>query len=262
MVTVQQVINDLRSNTPSHVPTVDTIKFGDKNKDVKGIAVAYMPSYQAILKAISNDANMLICHEGLFYRHDDNSVEDKSDVFIEKKRLIEESGLTVFRYHDHIHRLQPDGIEQGMINTLAWQPFLIEHQSVYSLFKLPTQTLELLLTELKQKLVVDRLRYVGNLTANISKVALLVGYRGGGATALPPFVHDDVDAVIYGEGPEWETPEYVRDANAIGNNKAAIILGHLESEEPGMYYLAEKLRQRYPGIPVSFIASENCIKTM
>ena len=55
---------------------------------------------------------------------------------------------------------------------------------------------------------------------------------------------------ITGEGPEWETPEYVRDALAQGKKRALIALGHGESEQPGMKYLAAILRERFPGLAV------------
>ncbi len=44
----------------------------------------------------------------------------------------------------------------------------------------------------------------------------------------------DVEVLLVGEVPEWETVEYVRDASAQGRHKALILLGHEVSEEPGM----------------------------
>ena len=36
----------------------------------------------------------------------------------------------------------------------------------------------------------------------------------------------DADLIICGEGPEWETPEYVREANRLGRSCGLIVLGH------------------------------------
>ncbi|AHA58143.1 hypothetical protein M493_09737 [Geobacillus genomosp. 3] len=67
------------------------------------------------------------------------------------------------------------------------------------------------------------------------------------------FEQEHLDAIIYGEGPEWETPGYVRDAVHQGRRKALIVLGHAESEEPGMRYLAEWLGLQFPDVPIHFI---------
>ena len=82
---------------------------------------------------------------------------------------------------------------------------------------------------------------------------LLAGYRGNGATAIPLFEQEQLDLIIAGEGPEWETPEYVKDAVHQGKRRALILLGHAESEEPGMEALAEQMRAEFPSIPVHFI---------
>lgn len=58
------------------------------------------------------------------------------------------------------------------------------------------------------------------------------------------------------EGPKWETPEYVRDGIAQGNGKTLIILGHAESEVPGMKELATSLTEMFPVTSIHFIANE------
>ena len=85
------------------------------------------------------------------------------------------------------------------------------------------------------------------------RVGIMVGYRGGGELAIPLFLNEHVDLVIAGEGPEWETPEYVKDAVYQGRNKALIMLGHAESEAAGMKYLADALSSQFPMLPVHFV---------
>ena len=70
---------------------------------------------------------------------------------------------------------------------------------------------------------------------------------------IPLIESKKLDLVIYGEGPEWETPEYIRDAVYQQSGGAIIALGHAESEMPGMKYIAEMLKQSFPDIPVKFI---------
>jgi putative NIF3 family GTP cyclohydrolase 1 type 2 len=60
---------------------------------------------------------------------------------------------------------------------------------------------------------------------------------------------DDVDVLVTGEINAWEVCEYVRDANRAGHPRGLIVLGHAVSEEAGMAYLVEWLRERVPGVP-------------
>src|SRR5687768_18188792 len=39
---------------------------------------------------------------------------------------------------------------------------------------------------------------------------------------------------------EWETSEYIRDARAQGLQRSLVVLGHAQSEEPGMRWLDRK----------------------
>ena len=68
---------------------------------------------------------------------------------------------------------------------------------------------------------------------------------------------DDVDVVVCGEAPEWETCEYVRDAAFDGQKKAMIVLGHCDSVEAGMEYLVEWLADVLPGVPAHFVPAGN-----
>ena len=54
-------------------------------------------------------------------------------------------------------------------------------------------------------------------------------------------------------------PQYVRDAMCLGKNKALIVTGHAASEEAGMAYLAEWLRERIPDVPITHIPNRSAL---
>jgi hypothetical protein len=64
---------------------------------------------------------------------------------------------------------------------------------------------------------------------------------------------NDVEVVLIGEVPEWETIEYVADAAAQGRRKALILMGHVPSEQGGMEYAAEWLKTFTKDVPVAFV---------
>jgi len=63
----------------------------------------------------------------------------------------------------------------------------------------------------------------------------------------------DVQVLIAGETPEWETVEYVTDARSEGRAKALILLGHIASEQAGMEECARWLKTFIAGVPIEFV---------
>ncbi|WP_026298126.1 Nif3-like dinuclear metal center hexameric protein [Cohnella laeviribosi] len=256
-VTVGQVIQRLVEPCERLDDSVDRLIAGTPETRVTGIATVFSATHEAVERAAALGANLLITHEGTFYNHQERTdwLQD-SPVYQNKRRLIEESGMAIYRFHDHWHRYRPDGIMAGLIQALDWEPFVEEHLPAASVVSLPVRTVREIAGYVKEKLGIPHVRVAGDPSLPCSRVGLLVGYRGSGANAIPLFEQKRLDLVIAGEGPEWETPEYVRDAASQGNGKAVLFLGHEASEEPGMRYLAERLKEAFPEVPVHFIASK------
>jgi putative NIF3 family GTP cyclohydrolase 1 type 2 len=254
--TIQQIIDELIAPVGVLAQTVDTLKFGSADAEVTGIMVAFMPTQFVLEHAIQVGANLVIAHEGLWYAHHDSGETEDTPVHTAKRRIIKESGLAVFRFHDYIHRYQPDGINEGLVRALGWESSIREHQGVATFIELQEMSLRELADYVKAKLGIPYVRVVGDMEMTCRKLALTTGYRGGGATGIPLLTADNVDVFLCGEGPEWETPEYMRDAVHQGRNKALIVLGHAESEGPGMELLADRLRERYPAVPVHYVQED------
>ncbi|RKP51598.1 transcriptional regulator [Cohnella endophytica] len=254
-ILVQDVIDMLTAPVETTVPdSVDQLIHGDPHAVVRGIAVTFMATQQALEQASRLGANLIISHEGLFYRHRHSTpILVEEPVYAAKKRFIEERDLAVYRFHDGVHRYRPDGIMEGLIRQLGWESFVNEHLSAASIVHLPRSTAGEIAAHVKQSLGIGCLRTVGDLTTACERVGLLAGCRGGGDLAIPLFEKHKLDLILYGEGPEWETPEYVRDAVGMGQGKALLVLGHLESEQPGMKLFADRLRGMLPDVPVFFI---------
>jgi putative NIF3 family GTP cyclohydrolase 1 type 2 len=73
---------------------------------------------------------------------------------------------------------------------------------------------------------------------------------------IPFFARPDVDVLVVGETHEWELVEYAQDTIASGKKKALIVLGHVVSEQAGMKYCAEWLKEFIKEVPIEFIAAE------
>ena len=254
MPTIQQAIDSILKQVPAPLQpgTVDTLKFGDPKRSVRGVVVTFMATRSVLQRALDLGANFVITHEPTFYNHRDE-IEwlGADDVCASKRKWIEEHDLAIWRFHDGPHSLQPDGIDVGMIRRLGWKRDTDpERQKV---FTVPAQTVRALAEDCKKRLGIAQVRVAGDLDATCTHVGLRVG-SSGGQSQIELFRDHQVDVVVCGESPEWETCEYVRDAVAMGQKKALIVLGHANSEEAGIEWMAEWIRPALPAeIPINYV---------
>ncbi len=167
-----------------------------------------------------------------------------------KQNYIREHNLIVFRFHDHIHMTDPDGIVKGMVRAIGWERFVKTGETI--VFDIPPVSVKALASELKKTFSAKTIRVIGDPGLVSGKAALSVG-ASGSISQMRLLERDDVEILLAGETREWETVEYVRDASQAGMRKAIIILGHAISEESGMIYCAEWLKKFVGEVPVTFI---------
>lgn len=229
---------------------------GDAAAIVRGIATAFLPTHRIVEEAAAAGLNLLIAHEGVYYSHRDGFDRATADpVYAKKRRLIEDGGIAVYRCHDACHHARPDLIAEGLLRALRWEACVEKRLPYADIVRLPEpMTARAVAEHAKRRLSLSSVRFAGDPSMPCRRIGLTVGYRGGGAVCLPLFQTHAADLVISGEGPEWETPEYVRDAVRQGEPKSLLYLGHAESEEPGMRLLAERLQRQFPGLPVRFLS--------
>ncbi len=255
--TAAQVIERIQQHVgiPWRPPTVDTFKAGDPNTPVKGIAVAMMATYDVLRRAAAGGANLIITHEPTFYGHQDvtGGMESENDpVLAAKLAFIKEHGLVIFRFHDHLHRMQPDMVVTGVTNALGWQRF--QAQPGATKYVLPEMTLEELAAQIRDRLHLHALRIVGDPKSKVTKLGFSPGASGFAANRHT-LQDRDVEVLMFGEATEWETIEYGVDAVATGQRKGLIILGHIPSEEAGMKECARWLKTFVPEVPIEFVVT-------
>jgi putative NIF3 family GTP cyclohydrolase 1 type 2 len=238
-MTASAVIEKIIKQTASEpVPnSVDVFKAGDPQTPVKGIITTMFATMDVLKKAVEMNCNLIIAHEPVFYNHRDETTQFQNDpVFLEKKKFIDNNKLVVWRFHDYIHRIKPDAIDYGMALKLGWLKYT--DTKTFEHFVIPETTLNELLQTLKKIFPGNAFNVIGNREMKITKVAFSAGAPGS-AVHFSRLEDNNVDVLIAGEVPQWETYEYARDAVSQGRNKAVIFLGHVTSEEPGMEYCDE-----------------------
>lgn len=222
--------------------TCDVLIVGDPNKEVHKIATCFKLTMEMVDKAVAEGVDMVITHEPTFSR-DDPCTEYKYALDQQRLKKLQESGLTVYRYHDHAHDREPDYIHAGFWKTLGLnvKPLPLESFAVrrYELEEpLTVRELGLLI---KERLNLEAIKMAGPEDTLVRTVCLALGWVG--LKTIRAFADMDAELYITGETDEVFSLEYIRDANYFGAQKSAFLLGHYGAEYAGMRLLAEDLNK-------------------
>jgi putative NIF3 family GTP cyclohydrolase 1 type 2 len=247
---VNRYLNSLFSDLKED--TVDRVIYGDSDREVKGITVAWMPYRWVLEKTHALGANVLVTHEPTFYDHRDLAGK-LADIpaTTEKQKLIDELGITVIRCHDVWDALPEIG------NPFAWGDFLelgapVDGERYYNIYEVSPQSARSFARYVAGKthqLGQPTIGFYGDPDREVRKVGLGTGcicdpfkmYKMGADLAIS--VDDTVRAWVAGE---WCQDE--------GN--PLLVVNHCVSEELGIVTLANHIREVFSDVPVTHIPQQ------
>lgn len=254
-MTVAELMKEMLALSPERIrDTVDTLKYGDEFAEVTSVVTCHVATPDIIREAARLGAQLIITHEPTFYENRDYQDINWDDPIISAKRkVLSESGLTVWRYHDHPHRCKPDLIYTGTLKALG-----LDAEGDFDIGGIATLKTPMTAREIArlmcQKLGADFVRVSGTLDEPMSRFASFYGAPGVGRM-MELLMRPDVDMVFTGETCEWSVAEYARDAAQLGIKKAVFLIGHEVSEHAGMDYVAQILRTLHPELTVTYLRS-------
>ena len=260
--TVKQIMDLFIKQVPGGAltNTVDTLKSGNADTIITGIVTAMFATVAVIRKVIDLGANFIIVHEPTFYNHADNTDWLKNnEVYQYKADLLKQHNIAIWRNHDYIHRLVPDGVTAGVLAQLEWQKYADD--AIPNILTVPAAPLKAIVGHVKTKLHIEKVRYIGNPGQQCSRVLFMPGAPGG-QRQIEAITKVKPDVLICGELQEWETAEYVRDARAKGDKIALVVIGHIASEEAGSEFMLNWLKENVPGIKTAHINCGNSLSFM
>ncbi|HEY0119204.1 MAG TPA: Nif3-like dinuclear metal center hexameric protein [Cellulomonas sp.] len=261
MVTCREAVARFVSHAgvPARPDTADGFLAGDPNRVVDGIAVTGMATLEVLHQAAARGMNLVVTHEPLYYDHRNRQerylTETADPVYAVKSAFVAANRLTVWHLHDLCHDTGPDAVDHSLARALGWQPCeRTEMAGAYSID--PPMALGTLAARAARITGARAARYIGDPEQPVRTVALNVGFRGFEINRRS-LSHPDIDALLIGEGHEWESGEYAADAVTAGFRKGMIVLGHLPSEQLAMADAAQSLASLVPEIPVRYLPAED-----
>ena len=124
-MTVKEIVDGLiRKTGVQPLPpekTCDKLMIGSLDQEVTSIAVTFMATVDVVRKAADMGAQLIITHEPTWFTGEDTTDWLQGDpVYEEKKALIERTGISIWRFHDHMHMSAEDGIMRGFDKETGW----------------------------------------------------------------------------------------------------------------------------------------------
>ena len=273
IVQVIEKILEYHPTFPDDYDGCDGYKSGNPEVECTGIATALVPTVEVIRKATECGCNLLYVHEPSYYStpdYPDWRAGFENKVYEEKRALLEETGIVIYRDHDHTHAHRPDGIFTGVIKYLGWEEYQIKQEGMTMYFEFPDMTVGKMNQLLKEKLSLNGIRYIGRLDSTVKRVAIIGhllpnifehqpttgdGFCPEYATEVIRLLEEEnVDAIIPGEVIDWTVISYIRDAVQLGKTKAVFNVGHFNIEELGMKYAKDWIMELIDDqVPVHYI---------
>lgn len=246
--------------------TRDKILYGNADVECTGIVTTCWATTDVIKEAAKLNANLIIAHEALFWNHGDHTdwlIETENKTFLEKKKLLDEYGIVVWRDHDYIHSGIPmedgtytDGIFYGVANKLGWTNYISKdiHNPLH--YEIPKMSVKELADYLVKTLNLNGVKVIGNFNDVVSKIRIPFHVLGDAREDIIEADKENIDCYLTMEVVDFTLAEYIRDASMLHHNKAIIGMGHFNLEEPGMEYMIEYLNKAIgKDIPCHYVQS-------
>ncbi|MEG1979362.1 MAG: Nif3-like dinuclear metal center hexameric protein [Victivallaceae bacterium] len=254
-----EVYNFTDSDQDKYKKSCDTLKGGNPEIEFNGkVATTMFPTLSVINAAKAWGANLLIVHEPTYYDHWD-SMENfekqtgfKRKILDMKRDFIENSGLVIYRYHDHPHYAEEDLIALGEISQFGLKGRWINSEEIgCSEFELDeAMNVRDIAKTLEKSLDIAHVRICGCNNFMVKRIGLNFG--------TPGHIEDKMlhcQLILTGEIVEWIHAEFVRDATELGIPRAIIVMGHTCSEREGMRLLANIIPQKISGVESKYFES-------
>jgi len=230
--------------------TVDKIIIGNPEKEISKILTVWQPSIVAVQYAIDNGYDAIMTHEPTFYIHrdelatleslPDNSVKKK--IALKKKQLIESADLVVIRNHDVWDRFPKKGIPWAWADLIGLKgkpaDFACEgYQHAYDIQPISAMEFARQMNDrLPRK---SEMQFFGDGGKIVSRIGIGTGY----ACELEHYYRMSCDCVVVCDD---NFLHWYDIAPAVDFGIPVIRVFHSTSEDPGMAWLAEYLRQEFP----------------
>jgi len=251
-VKAQQVIDYIFEMAPNpDWGTENIFEYGDGTREVTGIGVAWWITSEMLQDFAAKNYSLGLTHERIIYDMPQDYVWGKVIKTEELgtnrriKELVTRHDIAIHRFHSNIDLVEW-GMPRALFGQLGWNDCPVDWSRGVPVVEIAPVSLETLIATVKSKLQLPFVRYDGDLSRIIRRVAVPWGGLGQWWTGVACAAPLGFDAMIGGDIIDG----VVRLAREEG--WAVIDAMHHATELEAMKRLAERVQQRFPDMPVEY----------
>ncbi len=248
VLSVREMLGYLSSLNPTGKPGGEEgVLYGREDASFSSILVTWMPTVAALEHAVSENCQLIVCHEALSF-HDYFPYASSPELWTAdraRQSILEANDLTVVRAHSTV---DPTHVVPAFIKALGLSP-PARRGNVWSFHQEHPIPLKALAKRTAAGLGMQTLRVTGDPERSVTRVGTMVGGLGLDRHLVSWERHlmgCGVEVIVLGE-----TNDFAQ-RFAIDSGIALIETCHSASEEPGLAVLADDLRSRFPAARVVF----------
>ena len=249
--------SDFREHCMANAPwvnwekTVDQFMHGDPEMAVTGIGTTWLATNNHLRKAAELGLNFVIAHEGAFYpQYQGTPSGDRSHE--EKRRLIDELGITLMRCHDTWDRMPEYGIPDAWAAFLGFPTEARPVESFYKICLVDGMTVEEVAQAVMAKtheLGQRTCGIIGDSTTNVSRMAV----GTGAITRLPEMYELGADIIL---ATDDGIPTTGAGLWSLDLGVPVLVVNHATAELPGMIAMVDYIQHHFPGVRAEYLGSE------
>jgi dinuclear metal center YbgI/SA1388 family protein len=218
------------------------LQVGTMNKNITGILISLDLTIDVIEEAIKNDLNLILCHHPALF----NPLKTiDTDTYLGKMlQTLIKNDITLYVMHTNfdVSRYGMNmilGKKIGLTN-MSFFDIIDEDSGLGVIGTIKRKRADDLIADIKLEFGLETLRYIGNLTDTIEKVAMI---GGSGSSYIYQAIESDVDLFITGD----VTYHKALDAKNLGLN--VLDVGHY-FESHGIQELKQVLISKGITLPI------------
>lgn len=228
--------------------TRDYVLYGEANKQIERVGVCWVATIPAIKQAIEQDIQFIISHENPFYQMDTALPTMVRKSVEEKKNLLQEHDICIYRCHDVWDKIADVGVADVWAKRLGFScerslDSYIQHASIA-----PIKVSEL------AKHIAHVLHQDGEngvyVFGDTQKIVSNVGLGTGAATNIFDMLKKPCDVVIVSDD---GINNYYQGQYVIDQEIPMIVVNHAGCEIAGLKSMAKYLQKEFPQISCKYL---------
>ena len=236
------------ATTPDYANALNGIQL-ENQSPIRKVAAAVDFSTRAIHGAVTNGANLLVVHHGMFW----GGLESLTGSFYKRVRMLIEADIAVYASHLPLDRHPTLGNNALLAKELGLQPSasFASFEDVFIGLRGESDIETAAIVTCARKFARThggdvRTSVIGN-SRRTRKWAICTG-AGASSDTLREAGRTGVDTLVVGEGPHWTA------IHAEENDLVIIYAGHYATETLGVCGLAQHLGEKY-NLPWNFVSA-------